>query len=122
MSRWILFFLTLGLGAAAGLYFGWMVRPDPQSRPSLDTLREDFRTDYVLMIAETYQKEGDLNLATQQLTHLSNQPPSETIAKAILYAMQAPYSPADQAMMQKLQQDLQAKAPQPNPTGAGQKP
>ncbi len=110
MSRWILFLITLALGAAAGLYYGWVVNPVEYVNTTPDTLREDYKTDYVLMVAETYRASGDLLQAVHQLGILGDPSPSASVNKALDYARQPehPYSESDLAMMQALAAGLQS--------------
>jgi len=51
------------VGIAAGIFLGWEIIPvrDVNSEPQ--TLRIDFKTDFVLMVSELYYQDGDLTLA-----------------------------------------------------------
>ncbi|UCF61533.1 MAG: hypothetical protein JSV37_02300, partial [Anaerolineaceae bacterium] len=71
------FRLTVGLiiGLVVGLIYGWVLRPVEYVDTAPDTLREDYRTDYVLMVAEAYAGDGDLDLAQIRLATLGPQPP-----------------------------------------------
>ena len=51
MLRWFLFFLSIALGLAAGLYYGWVINPVEYVNTTPDTLRVDYQADYVLMVA-----------------------------------------------------------------------
>ena len=83
MSRWILFFITIALGFGAGLYYGWRIDPVEYVDTEPDSLRADYQADYVLMVAEAYQGDGDLELARTRLKALASQPPAEIVAAAI---------------------------------------
>jgi hypothetical protein len=120
MSRWVLFFITIALGIAAGLYFGWVIDPVEYVDTSPSSLRADYKADYVLMIAEAYQTDGDLDLAARRLIPLGDDLPTESATKAIIFAttVQPPYAPEDLALMQTLAKDLQGWSPPavtPNP-------
>jgi hypothetical protein len=106
MSRWVGFFITLILGAAAGLYYAWVIDPVEYVDTSPDLLLVDYRVDYVLMVAEAYTLEGDLNLAIQRLAVLGSEPPQETVNTAILFARRNGYMDADLAQMRQLEQAL----------------
>jgi hypothetical protein len=110
MSRWILFFLTIAAGAAAALYYGWVVNPVQYMDSYPSSLRADYKADYVLMVAEAYQAEGDLSLAMRRLAVLGDAAPEESASKALLFAISVnpPYSQHDLALMQKLMNDLQS--------------
>jgi hypothetical protein len=53
MSRWIKFLIAIGLGVAIGLFYSWTINPVQVVDSTPDTLRLDYRSDYVLMVAET---------------------------------------------------------------------
>jgi hypothetical protein len=109
MSRWFLFFITIAIGAAAGLYYGWIVKPVETLEASPANLRSDWKTDIVLMVAETYHVEGDLTMALRRLAILEDSTPQESVEKAIRFAasMNPPYAAADLSLMQALLQALQ---------------
>jgi hypothetical protein len=113
MSRWILFLITIGIGAAAGLYYGWVINPVEYTDTSPDSLRSDYKVDYVLMIAEAYQVDADLTLAIRRLAVLGDGTPEESVNKAINFAasFNPPYPASDLALMQRLAIDLLAIRP-----------
>lgn len=108
MPRWIKFLLALLLGLAAGLFYGWEVSPVKYVNTAPSLLRADYRTDYVLMAAETYAAGRDPGPAARSLALLSPQPPAFTAAEAVAYAQSAGYAPADIALLQNLMTALQA--------------
>lgn len=75
------------LGIAAGLIYGWTLRPVEYINTSPDTLRADYRTDYVLMVAEAYAGDDDIELAQIRLAALGPQLPLDTVVEAIDYAV-----------------------------------
>jgi len=111
MTRWILFLITIVLGAAAGMYYGWVINPVKYIDTAPDSLRIDYITDYVLMVAEAYQAEGNLDLAVRRLALLGDTPPQERVLNAIVFALEQKYIEADLALMQKLADDLQTWNP-----------
>jgi hypothetical protein len=62
-SRLIGFFIAILVGVAGGLMLGWRFNPNETPSTRLRDLREDFKADYVLMVAETYAGNGDLGKA-----------------------------------------------------------
>ena len=50
---------ALAVGIGMGLAYGWLVDPVDFFDLSPDTLRADYKTDYVLMTAEAYHVEQD---------------------------------------------------------------
>jgi len=111
MSRWIRFFLAIALGAAAGLLYGWLVNPVKYVDTTPDTLRVDYKSDYVLMVAEAYRAETDLALAARRLALLGDTPPAEIVRQATLFAESQGYTDADVVLMRNLQAALQSWTP-----------
>lgn len=108
MARWIGFIIAILVGVALGLAYGWIVSPVRYVDTSPDTLRVDYKTDYVLMVAEAFQNENDLGQAVRRLALLGNVPPSQTVGQALRFAQQYGYADADIARMQALWNELQA--------------
>ena len=108
MSRWTLPLLALFIGIALGLVYGWVISPVQYVDTTPDTLRADYRADYVLMVAEAYQTEQDPALAVRRLAVLGSQAPGEIASQALADARQIGYSEADLALMQKLTTAMQA--------------
>lgn len=99
------------LGVVIGLAFGWVIHPINTSRAaSLDKLRADYKTDYVLMVAETYHGDHNLAQATQRLSLLNQQPPERTVADAQKAAQTLGYAASDLDQMAQLADALQAAA------------
>jgi hypothetical protein len=113
MGRWIRFFIAIAIGAAAAMYYGWVVNPVQYPETSLETLRIDYKTDYVLMVAEAYRIEGDLDLAARRLAIISTDDPDQMIAIAIQEATNIPYPSSDLALMQALYDAFKAWSPVP---------
>ncbi len=107
MTRWIRFFIAILVGVGLGLLYGWVIRPVDYIDTSPDTLGIDYKTDYILMVAEAYQREGDLQLVVRRLALLGDAAPVDMVYEAILFAEKAGYADADLAMMQTLMGALQ---------------
>jgi hypothetical protein len=106
MSRWTKFLIAVLLGAAAGLFYGWVVNPVEYVDIAPESLREDYKTDYVLMVAEAYQVDHDLGLAVRRLASLGSSAPSEIVANALGYALQHDFAPQDLSLLQLLGEEL----------------
>jgi hypothetical protein len=78
---------------------------------SPNTLRIDYKTDYVLMVSEAYQSEKDVDQAIRRLGLLGTTPPVELVAQTIQFAQKAGYTEADVARMQALLSALQTMLP-----------
>jgi len=99
MGRWIRFLLAVLLGAAGGIFYAWVVRPPAVSGASPQSLRIDYKTDYVLMVAESYQADGDLGLAVRRLALLGEAVPGDAVGRALQFAQEQGYAEADLALM-----------------------
>ena len=64
--------MSILIGIVAGLVFGWMVEPRRFAESAPSTLRSDYKADYVLMVAEVYQKDKDVTLAISRLALLGS--------------------------------------------------
>ena len=106
MSRWSKFLIALFLGAAAGLFYGWVVNPVEYVDISPVILRVDYKTDYVLMVAEAYQVDHDMGLAVRRLAQIGSSAPKDIAANAMNYATQHDYAAQDLSLFQLLSEDL----------------
>ena len=101
------FLLVIALGAALGMLYGWVINPVKYVDTAPDSLRQDYKTDYVLMIAEAYQVEKDMNLAVRRLALLGSDPPETIIRESIQFAVDIHYNETDVAKMRALSDALQ---------------
>ncbi len=68
------------LGLAAGLFYTWVANPVKYTDVSPDTLRADYRADYVVMIARAYTLDSNLDLARARLATLKLASPGQFVA------------------------------------------
>jgi len=113
LKRWLPIFITVILGIALGLAYGWLISPVEYTNVTPELLRSDFRTDYVLMVAEAYSVEQDPELSSERLAILGSEQPATLAAQAYEYAHQNAYAPDDLALIQELTVALQAWQPLP---------
>lgn len=110
MNRYALFGLTILAGLILALYYGWAVRPVHATNVDPDLLREDFRADYALMIAEAYQADSDVERSVVSFAFLAEegQPynPVDFVIEAIQFGTEEGYSISDLALLQDLEQAL----------------
>jgi hypothetical protein len=113
MARWIRFFIMIVIGFGIGLLYGWVINPVEYVDTVPDSLRGDYKTDYVLMVAEIYQQENDIGRAAERLAFLGDDNPQTTVINAIQLASQVGYPPADLELLGRLNDALQsASAPE----------
>ncbi|OGO60290.1 MAG: hypothetical protein A2032_02580 [Chloroflexi bacterium RBG_19FT_COMBO_49_13] len=106
MSRSTKFMIAILLGAVAGLFYGWVVNPVEYVDIAPESLRVDYKTDYVLMIGEAYQVDHDLGLAVRRLAVLGSSAPTDIVANALSYALQHEYASQDLSLLQLLGESL----------------
>ncbi len=111
MSRWICFVLALIVGAAGGLLYGWQINPVKYVDTTPDSLRVDYRSDYVLMTAEAYHIDKDLAVAARRLAMLGSAQPADIALEAVLFAEAQGWMDADLALMRELYMALQTWNP-----------
>ncbi|HOW91271.1 MAG TPA: hypothetical protein PK883_03040 [Anaerolineaceae bacterium] len=90
-ARLIGFVVAILLGVAGGLVLGWLYFPAEITTTSLQDLRADYKTDYVLMVAETYATDGDAQHALDLLTKINPDNPLRTVQQGLLTAQQLGY-------------------------------
>ena len=113
MNRWIKFFLVIILGMILGMVYGWVLHPGANRDTSLVSLRYDYRTDFVLMVAETYSSEGNTAQAVRQIAQLGPESPVNYVIQDLAYAAQMRYSSVDLILIQNLSNALQTWSPMP---------
>ncbi|MGE5248585.1 MAG: hypothetical protein ACM3QS_00090 [Bacteroidota bacterium] len=111
MSRWIAPLIALLIGIAFGLAYGWVLDPVQYVDTTPETLRPDYRADYVLMVAEAYQADQDPGLAVQRLAILGSQDAASIAGQALTDARQYGFAESDLILLQKLKTAVQAWQP-----------
>ena len=100
--------LALLMGVGIGIAYGWYVDPVDYFDTTPDTLRSDYKADYVLMTAEAYQAEKDPGLAARRLAIFGTKSPSAIAAEGLDYARSHGFSDTEIVIMQELVTALQA--------------
>ena len=117
MSRWLLPLILTIIGIALGLFYGWIINPVKFVDTTPASLRADYRTDYVLMVAEAYHADQDVDLAVRRLAIFGSETPAAITAQALQVGRQTNYSENDIALLQELTRAMQAYQPVSNPAG-----
>jgi hypothetical protein len=107
-SRWIFILLALIAGIGIGLAYGWVIDPVDFFDLTPDTLRADYKADYVLMTAEAYRVEQNPGLAARRLAIFGSQSPSAIAADGLEYARASGFADTDIVLIQELVTALQA--------------
>lgn len=69
------------VGLALGFAIGWWLWPVQYTNTAPDVLRQDYRDDYVVMIATAYEVDGDLEQAREWLTLLDPDEPAAPVVE-----------------------------------------
>lgn len=107
------FLVGLIAGLLVGLGYAWLIQPVTYYDTAPDSLRQDFRTDYVLMAAQSYQADGDLRTAIVRLAALGPQDPARIVEQASAYAEANDFAAADREALRQLADDLGALSSEP---------
>lgn len=91
MANWkrVLLWLGLGLilGVSAGLYLGWVAWPTEFTNTDPSILRPDYKRDYLVMTAQAYLLDGDLNAARRRLYSLGEPEPDRWLLQTTVDAI-----------------------------------
>jgi len=112
MRRWQPLIIMALLGIAMGVLYGWLVDPVQYVDATPDSLRADYRADYVLMVAEAYDSEQDAALGARRLALLGSRPPGDIAAESVQRAREFGFAPHDIELMQHLTTAMQAWQPE----------
>jgi len=107
IRRYFFFGMTILAGIGLGIFIGYRVLhvQNPETAP--DTLRIDYKTDYVLMVAAIYHQDGNAPAAEVRLSFLGDASHLKTIQTAIAYAQERGYAPVDIQKMLDLADAIQ---------------
>jgi len=110
-STWIKLLIVLAIGIALGLVYGWVIAPVEFVDTTPETLRADYRADYVLMIAEAYHADKDKGLAARRLAIIGSQTPADITKQALQTGREAGYAPNDLILLEELFTAMQSYQP-----------
>jgi hypothetical protein len=112
-KRLFWFLISIGIGIIIGLAYSWLVKPINFSFSQAHTLRADYKTDYALMIAETYQREKSIALAVHRLEAImaDGETPITLMQQSLLSANVLGYSQNDIVTLTQLAQSVQTWTP-----------
>jgi len=107
-NRLVGFIIAIVVGIAAGLIYGWVINPAGVKNTSLESLRDDYKADYVLMVAESYASDSNLPGAVERLEALSNSDAITAVQQALITAQQMGYSNIELQYMAVLEKAIAA--------------
>lgn len=107
LKRFVWFVVAVIVGGVLGLMYGWVFNPPPVNNASLPSLREDYKADYALMVAEVYQREHNTALSIVRLDRLGYATAIEAMQFGLLSAQKYVFTFSDLQLMGSLYQALQ---------------
>ena len=116
-STLIKILITLAIGIALGLVYGWIISPVEFIDTTPETLRADYRADYILMIAESYHADKDTGLAAQRLAIIGSQTPADIVKQALQTGRETGYASNDLILLEELFSAMQSYQPVSVPAG-----
>ncbi len=76
-------FIGLFIGAVIGLYYAWIVEPVVFTEASPARLSDRFQEEYILLISQSYEADGDWEKAEERLVALGHPAVVETVANQL---------------------------------------
>ncbi len=104
LNRYIWFLLMIIIGAGIGLYYSWFIKPPDFVDAVFTNLRQDYKSDYILMVAEIYDMDHNRLEANHRLDAILDQNETKEwlIQNAIKNAEGLGYDPVDLRKMNQL--------------------
>jgi len=107
MSRVILLLIVgILIGLALGLFYTWVIDPVKYVDISPDSLRADYKEDYVLMVAQTYATDSNVESAKTSLASLNIANPDQFLEELANKKLQQGASPYEIKALLALAQAL----------------
>lgn len=107
-TAWVNLLVGLAVGAALGLIYAWVINPVQVVDAAPNSLRADYKADYVAMIAQAYALDRDLTLARARLATLNAADPARAVSAAAAQQAAAGAPAADLNALAALAAALQA--------------
>jgi hypothetical protein len=80
VRRWVVLGIVgLIAGLTLGVVIGWWVLPVEYTNTPPSVLRQDYRDNYIMMVATVYAVEGDLDRARERLAALDAEDPAAPV-------------------------------------------
>ena len=113
LIRFIWFGLSILVGVVAGLLLGWSLFSGQKGNSGPESLRQDYKIDYILMVSEIYHQDRDFSAASARVALLGEDANLRYIQQSILSARDMGYNTSDLELMVELSQAILAATPEP---------
>ena len=111
-SNWFKILIAVIIGFTLGLVYGWVIAPIEYTDITPNILREDYRADYVLMVAEAHQSEQDSETSARRLAILGSESPVQIVSSTLDFAIQNHFTQNEVILLQGLLTAMQTYQPQ----------
>lgn len=101
-SRYTPLLIGLLIGIAVGLVFGWVIQPTEPGETSPHSLQEAYQADIVLMVAEIFAAEADIEMARQWMAALDLESDADVVTSTINFAKAHDFSDLDIDLLNNL--------------------
>ena len=104
LNRYIWFLLMIIIGAGIGLYYSWFIKPPDFVDAVFTNLRQDYKSDYILMVAEIYDMDHNRLEANHRIDAILDQNETKEwlVQNAVKNAEGLGYDPVDLRKMNQL--------------------
>ena len=83
MSAGSLLLIGLILGLAGALYYAWIAEPVTFTEASPARLRDNFKQEYILLVSQSFETDGNWELAQERLAALGESDPGQAIVEQL---------------------------------------
>jgi hypothetical protein len=111
----LLALIGLAAGIALGLLIGWVLWTVEYTNTAPTHLRQDYRDDYIVMVASAYQVESNLGAARDRLAQLNPDDPAQPVVDLAQRLIAANGRPSDIEALVDLAEELGAATPAMSP-------
>ncbi len=111
-SNWIKLIIAAGIGITLGIVYGWVIDPVEYVDAPPGILRNDYKADYVLMVAEAYHGDFNSETAARRLGLLGSEPPSQIVSDTLDFARANSFNTEEIALLQDLLSAMLTYQPQ----------
>jgi hypothetical protein len=105
-NRWVVLLLGAALGVVLGIVYAWQLSPVQYTEAVPSQLESRYQAEFVMMIAETYDREHDLHAAAARLSGLGRADMAGLIREVEQAYAAAGYPPEDRDRLERLARDM----------------
>lgn len=109
-NRYFWFFISVFIGMVCGACYGWYFHASTPKEMPMSSLRSDYKTDYVLMVAEIFNNEKDITMAKSRLFIMDEKEGDLVglVQQVYIVAADLNYSERDKMLLSNLAKGLES--------------